>query len=242
VKGSRRDVISSITLGTESGNVEAVIYCKEHVPKTILHPMHEAAEPPLNALQLFVRAFKQADLSLTGTVRKASVINSFIKPIPQPIVVNGHRSSITNASGNGIDTPHPRSSRVSPAAVTVKSEEVDEDGDRVVRLNESDASEPNTKECSSCSTRISPKWHDNSNAMAQKSESSSRSPEQQLINGHDPGTVTNDIYELSRDYLCHRCYVRKRKEPSCRGSGSCRIASSGTDSLARYAFNTSSTF
>ena len=164
VKGSRRDVINTITLGTETGNAEAVVYCKDHPVKSILHPMHEFQETyGYNALQAFVRNYRQADLALTGTVRKAATITSHIRPAPQSTSVNGHKGSISNGPSNGVDTPPhgpaTRSSRVSPAAVTVKSEEVDEDGDRVVHLNESTTFEPSLKECWSCSTKYSPKWH-----------------------------------------------------------------------------------
>ena len=162
VKSTRRDVINTVTLGSETGNLEAVVYCKDHSVKSILHPMSEPAEnTTLNALQLFVRNFKQADLSLTGTVRKAAIINSSTRPPTQPLT-NGsvHRPSILNGSTTGpTAVPTTRSSRVSPAAVTVKSEEVDEDGDRVVHLSEEFEMEPIAKECTACGTDSSPKWH-----------------------------------------------------------------------------------
>lgn len=284
VKGSRRDVINTVTLGTESGNVEAVIYCKDHSFKSILHPIQERSEADsYNALQLFVRNFKQADLSLTGTVRKAAIINSFIRPVPQAPITNGHRHSISNVPGNGTDTPPSghttRSSRASPTAVTVKSEEVDEDGDRIVHLNESTTFEPNAKECSSCASNISPKWHVKKQTASRKRDRHSASqadvvlhaPRQhsqepneslhedvsteqgglnvhgltnhagaaEVINGHimtesttvdkqesRDGTMTRfspsiettvdfaDTVDSAKEYLCHRCHLRKLKEPS----------------------------
>ena len=165
VKSSRRDTVNTISLGSEVGNVEAVIYCRDHAVKTIVHPMHEATETPgLNALQLFVRNFKQADLSLTGTVRKAAIINSSTKAQAQ-ILQNGtgHRGSVSNISVNGTansaTVPLTRSSRASPAAVTVKSEEFDVDGDRVIHLSDDVSIEPVSKECLTCSAESSPKWH-----------------------------------------------------------------------------------
>ncbi|KAL8846156.1 MAG: hypothetical protein Q9221_008736 [Calogaya cf. arnoldii] len=153
VKGSRKDVVNTLTMGSETGNVTPVAYCREHTVKAILHPMHEAIEEsPLNALQLFVRTYKQADLSLTGTVRKAAMMNSVTRGLTQA-TSTGHRGSISNS------VLVPRSSRVSPAAATVKSEEFDEDGDRVVHLSENVVDKPTSKVCSSCDHDASPKWH-----------------------------------------------------------------------------------
>ncbi|KAL8817786.1 MAG: hypothetical protein Q9223_003447 [Gallowayella weberi] len=153
VKGSRKDVVSTLTLGSETGNVTPVAYCREHTIKSIVHPISETVESSsLNALQLFVRTYKQADLSLTGTVRKAAMMNSATRGLTQPNGT-GHRGSISNPA------PLSRSSRVSPAAVTVKSEEFDEDGDRVVHLSDNIINEPTRKVCSACGQDTSPKWH-----------------------------------------------------------------------------------
>ncbi|MCJ1289742.1 putative PHD type zinc finger protein with BAH domain-containing protein [Xylographa carneopallida] len=282
VKSSRKDVINTITLGSETGNVEAVIYCKDHAVKTILHPMYELIEGSTNnALQQFVQNFKQADLSLTGTVRKAAIISSFMRSSPQGTSTNGHRSSISNAPNVGVSNspvvPATRSSRVSPTAVTVKSEEVDEDGDRVVHLNELINIEPFAKECISCGTDVSPKWHSKSTNKPSSSDihwseadTALSRPEQQnpemnatadkvninenngvsagrnavadvvgpqngqLPQRHEllgterkvgmprilprPSLVTTisstDPVEIIPEYLCHRCHLKKLKEPS----------------------------
>ncbi|KAI4203150.1 MAG: hypothetical protein LQ350_002026 [Teloschistes chrysophthalmus] len=153
VKGSRKDVVSTVTMGSETGNVTAVVYCREHTVKSIVHPISEAIEDSsFNALQLFAKTYKQADLSLTGTVRKAAMMNSATRSLNQA-TVTGHRGSISAPA------PISRSSRVSPAAATVKSEEFDEDGDRVVHLSDAVVEEPKKKVCSSCSRETSPKWH-----------------------------------------------------------------------------------
>ncbi|KAL8873980.1 MAG: hypothetical protein Q9174_000634 [Haloplaca sp. 1 TL-2023] len=153
VKGSRKDTVSTVTMGKETGHVTAVVYCREHTVKSVVHPICEAIEAStLNALQLFARTYKQADLSLTGTVRKAAMMNSATRGSIQA-TNPAHRTS-TSAPG-----PVSRSSRVSPAAATVKSEEFDEDGDRVVHLSDHVVSEPTRKTCSSCGHDASPKWH-----------------------------------------------------------------------------------
>ncbi|MCJ1283740.1 putative PHD type zinc finger protein with BAH domain-containing protein [Xylographa opegraphella] len=282
VKSSRKDVINTITLGNETGNVEAVIYCKDHAVKAILHPMSESIEGSTNnALQQFVRNFKQADLSLTGTVRKAAIISSFMRSSPQGTSTNGHRSSISHIPNIGVSNSPAitvtRSSRVSPTAVTVKSEEFDEDGDRVVHLNELINIEPFAKECASCGTDVSPKWHDkgtneipNSDGYRSEADAAESCPEQQnseingmadkvninennsvssgrniaadvtsLPNGQVPhrrellGTEgqtgmprisprasliatipSTDPVEVTPEYLCHRCHLKKLKEPA----------------------------
>ena len=159
VKGSRRDAITVITLGTETGNVTPVVYCKEHAIKTTVHPLNEIVEDSsLNALQLYSRTYKQADTSLTGTVRKAANIVASSGPASQLANANlGHKSSNSSMAAAAAATT--RASRVSPAAMTVKSEEVDEEGDRVVYLNDAAVSEPPLKECSQCGTNASPLWH-----------------------------------------------------------------------------------
>ena len=163
VKGSRRDVNNTIELGSEAGNAKAVIYCKEHTPKDIVHPMNEpVANPPCNALQLYVRTYKQADTSMSGTVRKATLVNTSTRAITQPALsASASGAPVSNglSGANSASGASTRSSRVSPAAVTVKSEEVDEDGDRVVHLSATTNAEPSDKECTSCGTTTSPKWH-----------------------------------------------------------------------------------
>ncbi|KAL8896614.1 MAG: hypothetical protein Q9192_002990 [Flavoplaca navasiana] len=153
VKGSRKDIVNTLTLGSETGNVTPVAYCREHTVKSIVHPISEVVEgSTLNALQLFVRTYKQADLSLTGTVRKAAMMNSVTRGMVQSTGTS-HRGSLSNPAHAQ------RSSRVSPAAATVKSEEFDEDGDRVVHLNDNIVDEPIRKVCDSCGHDASPKWH-----------------------------------------------------------------------------------
>lgn len=164
VKGSRKDAPTTVTLGDETGTLSAIVYCREHSVKS-MHTMHEMVEDSsLNALQLFARNFKQADLTMTGTVRKAALIHSSARTVANVTVPSvGHRSSTSTvnsvSTGNSVSGPSTRSSRVSPAAITVKSEEVDGDGDWVVHLRETTVAEPSAKECTVCGTDTSPKWH-----------------------------------------------------------------------------------
>lgn len=173
VKGSRRDTVNTITLGNETGNAAAVIWCKEHVIKTIVHPMSEVVDSSgLNALQLFVRTYKQADLALTGTVRKANLVSSSTRGIPPTTMSNAARraSAVNGTNGalpSGPSQSASRSSRISPTSVTVKSEEIDGDGDRVIHLSDSTADSITAKHCISCGTDASPKWHISKKGSAQ---------------------------------------------------------------------------
>ena len=173
VKSSRRDVINTVTIGSETGNATAVIYCKEHSVKSIVHSINEPIEgTKINTLQRYVRSYKQADLSLTGTVRKAAIMCSSTKALAHATIqCNGHRASISNGPSGGVFSTT-RSSRASPATVTVKSEEVDEDGDRVVHLSDTTIAEPE-KQCCSCKATTSPKWHKSKAGFAPRARSPS---------------------------------------------------------------------
>ena len=277
VKASRKENINTVTLGSETGNLSAVIYCPDHNIKNIVHPMHEMVkDSSLNALQLFVRTYKQADLALTGTVRKAAKVEGTTRGAQQNTSTStGHRGS---TSGPSTSAPVTRSSRVSPAAVTVKSEEVDEDGDRVVHLRDTIIVEPSLKECAACGADASPKWHKIMPNVVEGAKSPTRpnavaeptgsQPQSQVVlqNGHangdstnsregsagrsgadttsgingdnsktsepsndlvrqdsatiaatitvEPGTDSNGAAVSLPEFLCHKCHLRKLRDPT----------------------------
>ena len=164
VKSSRSHAVNTVGMGGEVGNATAVVYCRDHPPKHPIHPMSEQQDA-LNALQVFARSHKQADTSLTGTLRKALIVDAATKTAAQlgSAGANHRGSNSTTASGAmgaSSSAPTTRSSRVSPSTFTVKSEEVDEDGDRVVHLNEEIPADLDAKECAMCGTDASPKWHE----------------------------------------------------------------------------------
>ena len=102
VKGSRKDSVSTVTVGSESGLMSAVIWCKDHSPKTIVHQMTEVVDPEtgLTAFQLFASAYKQADLTLTGTARKAILLQQSTRlPIlSAPTSTNRRVSTMPNGT------------------------------------------------------------------------------------------------------------------------------------------------
>ena len=83
VKGSRRDTVSTVKLGSETGSMAACVWCPEHAVKTNVHPVGELTEDGMTALELYLTTYKQADLTLTGTVRKANnLVTTAVKPTP----------------------------------------------------------------------------------------------------------------------------------------------------------------
>lgn len=113
VKASRRDQHNIVTMNGETGVMSADVYCKEHwagVMRQPVHHMHEQVDDTgLNALQLYVQNFKQADLTLTGCARKANQISLAAKtsaPAVQTTTLNRRASLTTIVNGdNGSGSP-----------------------------------------------------------------------------------------------------------------------------------------
>lgn len=145
VKATRRDAVPTVTLNGETGTMMAAIWCKDHVPKTIVHPMGEEVEgTDLNALQLFAREFKQADLTLTGTARKANLVDQSTRvppSVPAPVQGNRRTSTVT------LSTPLSARGRPSNAGLTIKDEPSPE---MIVAKPE--------RKCVRCKIDASPRW------------------------------------------------------------------------------------
>lgn len=173
--------------------MSAAIWCKEHIPtKAVVHRMHDIVDQPdseakdpsaPNALQFYVQNFKQADLTLTGTVRKANLIAMATKtPTPAlPSAVN-RRASTTVASTNGLGTQ--RALSIDNSAETTSA--VSQSGDKV---------------CITCGIDVSPKWW-----PIEKDQ------EKTLINGHygNLGSEAQKFVE-QRNYQCHKCKKTGKK-------------------------------
>jgi hypothetical protein len=81
VKSSRRDN-DVVTLGKETGKMNAVMWCKEHSSniKTIVHPINEKVnDTGVTAIQIYAESHKQADENVTGTTRKANQLDEYTK-------------------------------------------------------------------------------------------------------------------------------------------------------------------
>jgi hypothetical protein len=172
VKVSRRDAVPTVTLNGETGSMVAAIWCKEHAPKALPHPMNEEVDgTDMIALQLFARECKQADLTLTGTARKANLVDQSTRVIPQPVPTQpGRRASAITAQ-----TPTTRG-RQSNIGLPMKDE----------------SREPTPKperKCVRCKVEASPRWWktDNPTPIAQ--------PASHVVDGPLPtnGVETNGV-------------------------------------------------
>ncbi|KAI3328401.1 hypothetical protein F4824DRAFT_411821 [Ustulina deusta] len=146
VKGSRRDQHNIVTIGGETGSMSALVWCKEHIPqKTVVHRMHDIVKAEddqssnANALQLYVRNFKQADLALTGTVRKANLVNLVTKTTATTLPANQNRR---------------HSSTTMPNSALPCQKKVWLEPDLIAMLHQS-----GEKACITCGIDVSPKWH-----------------------------------------------------------------------------------
>ncbi|KAF9767488.1 hypothetical protein IL306_015335, partial [Fusarium sp. DS 682] len=138
VKSSRREQFNIVSINGESGTMSATVWCKDHAPtKTTIHQMQEIAdESGLNTLQLYVQNYKQADLALTGTVRKANLMTNAAKLTGTTTQPGLRRSSTTNIPNGGWSQQ--RNGDIGDVA--------------------SDSKQPGEKVCITCGIDTSPKW------------------------------------------------------------------------------------
>jgi PHD-zinc-finger like domain/PHD-finger len=184
VKSSRRDSINVVTIGGDTGAVSAVIWCKEHTPttKTGIHALHEkVSEDGTSALQLYARNFKQADLTLTGTTRKANQLDEYTK------LALATDSSLNRRASTG-------------AVVRIRSAK-ETNGDHTPV----EAPASRDRVCSNCHVEVSPRWW---KIEPKREESPSdivvNGGSHPRTNGH----LTNG-HAYDR-YLCHKCHLGKK--------------------------------
>ncbi|KXT15670.1 hypothetical protein AC579_6135 [Pseudocercospora musae] len=169
VKGSRKDQVITATLGQETGAVTPVILCKEHPigAKTVLHPIDEMNEETgKNALQTYVTAYKQADLTLTGTVRKAHQAQITKDKGQQP--ASSLASNRRESGAHSIAAAVRRGARTSSVAET-KVEADDSANDT------SNVPGANGRKCMKCNVDVTPRWHP---VFREAKEEGAKSPEQ----------------------------------------------------------------
>ena len=151
VKGSRKDQVTTATLGDETGSLVAAIWCKEHVIKTIMHPVNEFVDKNgRTALQVFVENCKQADLTLTGTVRKANLAQ-LVKEKGQQAPLAGQISARRESTANSIAAAVRRGARTSLATDAKPDEETGTEVSALEALSE--------RQCKKCKIDVTPKWH-----------------------------------------------------------------------------------
>lgn len=157
VKGSRKDSVPIVTLGSETGALAAAIWCKEHAPKTIVHDMTEVvdSETGMTALQLYADTYKQADLTLTGTARRANLLSQSAKTLAgsatsarrTSTLPNGTTSSTSLTNGTMEINNEDRRCKTCGNESSLKWHSVD-DGQNLV--NGSETRPPQSWQCHKC--------------------------------------------------------------------------------------------
>ncbi|KKY36623.1 putative bah domain-containing protein [Diaporthe ampelina] len=184
VKGSRRDQHNIVSIGGENGTMTAAIWCKDHVPKNVIHHIEDVVdESGLNALQLYVRNFKQADLALTGCARKANLIPAAARPVTA-------------------STTTPINRRASTTTLVPVTSPVQVSG--AIKEEVPYIMQPVGKVCITCGTDVSPKWHsidESQGLLLVNGHGGSLGEEAQK-------------FVAQRNYQCHKCKkANRRVEP-----------------------------
>ncbi|ROV99900.1 hypothetical protein VMCG_06241 [Cytospora schulzeri] len=182
VKGSRRDQHSIVSIAGESGTMTAAVWCKDHVPKTNVHRISDVVdESGINALQLYVRNFKQADLTLTGCARKAYLI-------PAAARTTGATAVMT-----------PANRRASTATIPATASPVQVNGAPKEDLPE--IMQPVGKVCITCGTDVSPKWHPIDESQGRLL----------VNGHHGSLGAEAQKFVAQRNYQCHKCKKSNRR-------------------------------
>ncbi|KAK4565299.1 putative PHD type zinc finger protein with BAH domain-containing protein [Recurvomyces mirabilis] len=155
VKGSRKDQITTARLGEEAGSLTAAIWCKDHAVKSIIHAIDEVVDDSgRTALQVFVENYKQADLTLTGTVRKANMVQLTKEKGQQSLQMAA--ANIRRESGaHSIAAAVRRGARNSSVAEAKAAAAVE---DNATQISDGPASEPERR-CAKCKIDVTPRWH-----------------------------------------------------------------------------------
>lgn len=199
VKGSRRDQANLVTINGETGTMTAAIWCKEHVPtKTIVHRISEVVdEEGTTALQLFVKKYKQADLTQTGAMRKASQVNivSAFDAMPAaPPAATSNRRSSTIAATNA------------QKAAAAKAEESAKEA--------AAPSKPLGGPCAKCGIDVTPRWYPLSkeDSRAVMNGVAQNSVERKEPTAIATAAAMNDSNPNAEAVQCHKC-LKKVREP-----------------------------
>ncbi|KAI9931605.1 putative PHD type zinc finger protein with BAH domain-containing protein [Aspergillus wentii] len=215
VKSSRRDTVHSMRLGDEVGSAAPAIWCPHHTASPHSHDIGEATEQEgLNALQRFAQTYKQADLTLTGTIRKAAYVQQTVGA-SQNVPVFGHRrpSAVNGVAALSPTKDGPKNSTTSPVDAPDEMD-IDSEGPAPRPVTGTDAE----RKCARCASAFSPRWWP-LDRPRRLTGVSNRTP---LLNGiglgsppfHGPSlTRPNGDYsptggEQQTSYECHKCHLK----------------------------------
>jgi hypothetical protein len=215
VKSTRKDNVQTIRLGTELGVATPVIYCPSHSASATIHDVGEAVGPDgLNALQLFARTYKQADLTLTGTSRKAAYVQQSVAvPVHHGNGAAHRRTSTTT----GIVAVTKDTHKPQPAPEDA-ADEMDIDTEEHAPAPKPVTGVSTNRKCVRCATDYSPRWWPSQrrsdpraaftpNGVGINSNNSSfppRRPSFAHSNGENLAEVT---------YECHKCHLKHPPVP-----------------------------
>lgn len=182
VKSTRRDVVTTVTLNGDTGSMIAGIWCKEHTPPKLgFHSMdEEVKETDMVALQLFARECKQADLTLTGTARKANLVDQSTRTAPQSVLTQTNRRASTITTQTPTTTTKGRQSNAGLVAEETSNEHA------LPKLE---------RACVRCKIDVSPRWW--------KAEATSQSPQ------HIPRVVDAPLAINGTDLNGHGDFEKK---------------------------------
>lgn len=154
VKGSRKDQITTATLADETGSLTPAIWCKEHTIKTIVHPMNEVANDMGKfALQVYAENYKQADLTLTGTVRKANLVQLTKDKGQTAATTSSANGSRRESNANSIAAAVRRGARTS--SVPENKSDGEDGASQIYEISDT----PSERQCVKCGIDVTPKWH-----------------------------------------------------------------------------------
>jgi hypothetical protein len=217
VKSSRRDSITTIRMGEEAGSVTAGIWCPTHAVQTIVHDMSEPTDHDnMNALQLFAQTYKQADLTLTGTVRKAAHVQQAVGA-STPSTAIGHVNRRASAV-NGTSITHPKDEpKTSGPGTEDHGDEPTTTPTVAGEASQSPTGSQTGKICARCSSSVSPRWWPAENGLRPALGTNGMS---HLTNGspfhvrtQSQGSVANMNGDRDADVgqvvECHKCHIKK---------------------------------
>ncbi|KAG8625127.1 hypothetical protein KVT40_006878 [Elsinoe batatas] len=206
VKGSRKDQITTVTMGQETGAATPAIWCKDHSIKTNVHPMTELVDDSgKTALELYVENYKQADQTLTGTARKANSVSQSIRGANQAAAVVADKNRRTST----ISTATARRARTSIVG-GIAPDEADPNSPTMANKGQP-FPEQVDKKCAKCGIDVSPTW------WVLPPQPFNHPPTSMNgilnapigINGDGPGPNQKD----KPAYECHKCHHRANKPP-----------------------------
>ena len=151
-KGTRRDAKPMMRLdgekGSEFGHATPIILCPSHVPERVIHSMLQATDEGLTALQLYARLYKQADKTVTGTVRRAA---QFAHNRSSDGLQNGSGDVAEGVLSNGAVGP---SSHFENGVINEEPDSMHS----THALTNGASRKSQSKKCCTCQVDVSPRW------------------------------------------------------------------------------------